>query len=162
MKKAISFLLAAFLILMGLAKADVATAQIPKGYTWSHWGTSDMYVPLFLKDGEPVEVQVVTPWHCTCHWEYDSGVGWYNQTWMLMRWQGSFEYDGIIYKLNDQCTYGKHLGKDWNDPAYYSIKFVSNVKGSDGSHLVASGTFIMYDADWNWVGTFEYDKIVSN
>ncbi len=81
---------------------------------------------------------------------------------MEMRWRGSAEYDGIDYQLNDMVTYGKNEGADWNYPAYYSVKFVPNVKGSDGSHLVASGTFTMYDADWNWAGTFEYDKIVSN
>jgi hypothetical protein len=170
MKKTISFVLVAFLILLGAANSNVVSAQDQPttkaksdNFSWSHWGNGSQRVPLYLNAaGDPVVVRVVTDWHCTCHWEYNDEWDWYNQTWMLMRWRGDFTYDGIVYEINDQVTYGKHAGTDWNDPAYYAVEFVSNVKGSNGSHLLASGTLTMYDPDWNWVGLFEYTKIVSN
>ncbi len=149
----------AFLILSGLARPDVVSAQGNENhqYTMSHYGTDWQAVPLFLDEaGNPVEIWVNTWFHCVCH--YIDG----QQTYMLMRWRGTATYDGIVYEINDMVTYGMNGAADWNDPAYYALKFVSNVKGSDGSHLVASGVFTMYDADWNWVGTFEYDKFVSN
>jgi hypothetical protein len=160
MKKAISFVLVAFLILLGLVKTDVVSAQYKdtgsNQYSWSHYGTSWQCVPLYCNaGGAPVEVWVLTDWHCVCHYINEQ------QTYMLMRWRGSFEYDGVMYDINDQITYGKNEGSDWNDPAYYDVKFVSNVKGSDGSHLVASGVFTMYDTNWNWVGAFDYFKFVS-
>jgi hypothetical protein len=167
MKKAISFVLVAVLILLGLAKPNVVSAQTDKitgsdQFTWSHYGNSEQCVPLYLNEaGTPVEVWVATEWHCVCHWKYNAEWDYFDQTWMLMRWRGSFTYEGVEYKINDQVTYGKNGAMDWNDPAYYAVKFVSNVKGSKGSHLVASGVFTMYDADWNWEGTFDYDKIVS-
>jgi hypothetical protein len=166
MKKSISFVLVAFLILLGAAKSNVASAQTDKvtgsdQYTWSHYGNSWQCVPLFLKDGKPVEVWVDTDWHCVCHWVYNAKLDYFDQVWMLMRWRGNFTYEGVVYDINDQMTWGKHEGVNWDYPEYYAVKFVSNVKGSDGSHLIASGVFTMYDKDWNWVGTFDYDKFVS-
>jgi hypothetical protein len=163
MKKSISFVLVAFLILLGLAKSNVASAQTDKvtgsdQYSWSHYGNQPQSVPLYCNNGVPVVVSVVTDWHCVCHWEYDPEWDVFNQTWMLMRWRGSFTYKGVEYEINDQMTWGKHAGTDWNYSEYYAVKFVSNVKGSDGSHLIASGVFTMYDENWNWIGKFEYDK----
>jgi hypothetical protein len=167
MKKSISFLLVAFLTLLGLTKSNFVSAQKDKitgsdQFTWSHYGNTEQCVSLFLnKAGKPVEVWVTLDFHCVCHWQYNDECDYFDQTWMLMRWRGSFAYEGVNYEINDEVTFGKNGAVNWNDPVYNSVKFVSNVKGSDGSHLLASGVCCtMYDADWNWVGIFNYDKIV--
>ena len=173
MKKSISFVLVAFLIILGVVKTNVVSAQdqpVTKkaksdNFTWSHYGNWGQRVPLYLDAaGVPVSVWVVTDWHCICHWEYNAEWDGYDQTWMIMRWRGEFTYNGVVYEINDNLVWGKNQNGavDWNDPRYYTIEFVSNVKGSDGSHLIASGTWTQYDENWNYVNTWEYDHIVSN
>jgi hypothetical protein len=163
MKKSISFVLVAFLILFGIAKTNVVSAQnVTHPFTMSHYGNWEQTVPLYCEDGVPIEVEVVTDWHCVCHYLYNAEWDGFDQVWMLMRWRGSFTYNGVDYEINDQVTWGKHLGSDWNNPLYYNIEFNSNVKGSDGSHLKAQGVFIAFDENWNWIGKYEYSQIVSN
>lgn len=155
MKKSFSFVLVALLILLGAAKSNVVLAQSNQ-FSWSHYGNMDQYVPLCVDEsGKPVEVMVNTWFHCVCHWINGQ------QTYMNMRWRGTFTYNNVEYEINDMVFYGKKEVADWWDPAYYTVRFNSNVKGSDGSHLVASGILTMYDPSWNEVWTIEYDKIVS-
>jgi hypothetical protein len=162
MKKAFSFILVSFLILIGVARSELISAQPDKSNgsndcTISHYGGDWMAVPLYLDEsGTPIEVWVYTWFHCVCH--YING----QQTFMNMRWRGTWTYNGVDYELNDMVFWNKEKGMDWNDPLYNTLRFVSNVKGSDRSHLIASGVFTMYDENWDWVGIFDYDNIVSN
>ena len=172
MKKTISFVLVAFLILLGVAKTNVVSAQDQPttkakadNFSWSHYGASYQRVPLYLNnEGTPVVVRVFTEWHCICFWEYNADWDWFNQTWMIMRWRGEFTYNGVLYEINDNLIWGKNKNEavDWNDYRYYAIEFNSNVKGSDGSHLKAHGVWTQYDEEWNFVNKWEYDQIVSN
>ena len=151
MKKSISFVLVAFLILLGAAKSNVVSAQGKSAdqYTWVHDGTGSISVP-FNSDGVTENVWVETEFRCVCHWVNGE------QVWMHMWYDFTFKYNGETFTAKEKQDYGWIKGVNWNDEAYYTaVSFVCNVKGDKGTHILASGTI-----DWWWTGNFTIDKFI--
>ena len=148
MKKSISFVLAAFLILLGVAKTNVVSAQLgatDKSYV--HDGSGWIGVPV-SGDGQE-QVWVYTEFRCVCHW-IDG-----QMQWMHMWYHFSITYKGEIFEVYEKQDYGKFGAGDMNDPAFYNVRFVCHAKGSNGTKLIASGTF-----DWWYTGEFTFDKFI--
>ena len=153
MKTTISFVLVAFLILVGVAKSDVASAVQTSGNhlnsgpgdrTISHRFTSWAWTPLSC-DGEVIGgLWVELDVHCVMH--YENGVF----VWMIMRYTGSFTNPDTkeVFKINEVNTS--------NLPQPGIITFRSNVIGDKGSHIITSGT--INPETWE----FTFDKSVCN
>lgn len=163
MKKSISFILAAFLILLGVALSRDASAQgkAHMQYTWSHYGYSKVLIPLFC-DGEIVEVVMRLEYHCVCHWIYDEDLGRWDELYMIMRWRGDFDYEGEVFNVDFYTQQSKHDDYVRRDPEYWqNVDFVTHVLGSNGTNLIVTGTVDMLQptaADW----VITYDKTIIN
>jgi hypothetical protein len=153
MKTTISFVLVAFLILLGSAKSDVVSAVQPTGNqlksgsadrTISHRFTSWSWTPLSCDGAVIGGLWVELDVHCVMHYENGAVV------WMIMRYTGSFTNQDTkeVFKINEVNTNSL--------PQPGTITFRSNVIGDKGSHIITSGT--INPETWE----FTFNKSVCN
>jgi hypothetical protein len=148
MKKSISFLLVAFLIILGVAKSDVVSAQLgAQDKTYVHPGEGWIAVPVSA-DGLD-QVWVWTEFRCVCHWI--DGV----MQWMHMWYQFEFTFDGEDFIVKTEQDYAIGAAKNDDYTRFNDVTFRCNIKGSEGTHIVASGIF-----RWGPYWTFEIDQFI--
>lgn len=147
MKKSISFVLVAFLILLGLAKTDTVSAQLgAQDKTYVHPGYGWVAVPLNA-DGTD-QVWVATEFRCVCHW-----IGGIMQ-WMHMWYQFEFSIGDEDFKVKTENDYAIGAAKNDEYSSWFAVTFRCNIQGSKGTHIVALGTY-----DW-WYGIFDIDQFI--
>ena len=153
MKTAISFVMVAFLILLGSAKSEISTALQPNenlsssgspDRTISHRFQGGYWSPLVC-DGVEIDILEGTlDVHCVMH--YENGV----IAWMIMRYTGTLTGPKTkeVFEIKEV---------DMSDlPKTGIISFHSNIKGSNGSHIISAGTINTNTWELTW------DKSVCN
>jgi hypothetical protein len=141
MKKTISFVLVAFLILLGVAKTDVASAQlrlVPMSYVETYSATKLTPIPIIC-DGVVIDhLSGSLDVFCRMFGYYDPAYpgnnNYFHWLWMIHTYTGFLTGEfGEVFEIR---------GVKKLDGIDKDFTFHLNIKGSSGSHyiLFASGT----------------------
>ena len=71
-----------------------------------------------------------------------------------MWYQFEFSIGTEDFKVKTENDYAIGSAKNDEYPSWFAVTFRCNIKGSEGTHIVASGTY-----DW-WYGIFEIDQFI--
>lgn len=135
MKTAISFVMIAFLILLGSAKSDFST-ELQPDKSLLQPGPGDQTVPMFTSElySIPIICDGVVIDHLNgrldvfCRMHYDNGV----IVWMIHNFSGFLAGStGEVFEV---------AGTRKIDSVEKNYTFRSNIKGDRGSHYILSGT----------------------